>query len=142
MPAKKTFQSARFRGPVVFDQGATIQGVPISQYREFVATLSYTTGVPLTRTIQHSDFGDLTFVQASTGLWYALVGAGLNISKFSAFAISRFTDGDGNTCFPQLLPQNTGLENDLSVALFFYGSDGALFDPADFDLFVNFRVYF
>lgn len=40
MPAKRTFGSARFRGPVQLDGGANSQGRPVPRFKEYVAMLS------------------------------------------------------------------------------------------------------
>jgi len=93
MPAKKTFQSARFRGPVTFDKGVIIEGNGIASYKLYRALLNQTGVTPPFATILTNTLsGALVFTRQNDGSYVGTLAGAFPIGK--TFATINLTSGE------------------------------------------------
>ena len=75
MPAKRTFSSARFRGPVQFDSDLNHHGVPVAALREFIGVISQNgaNAPEVTDTIKNTLGAPIVFTRDSAGHYFGTI---------------------------------------------------------------------
>lgn len=142
MTAKKTFSSIRVRGPARFDSGLTNKGVALHEYREYVARLVFDVNFgELQLFVLHSDFGSLTWVHSSAGLWQVELNEALDSLKFITPVMPNFRDDDGNSFSTGVTLATNQVNQHSRFILHFQNDAGDPADPSGFNVIVNFKLY-
>jgi hypothetical protein len=126
MPAKKTFQSSRFRGPSQFDVVPTVKGTPIVPYTEYTAVLSNSGGNGLQINVLLNTTGkDFVWSNWGEGLYKAVVPGGLPLTKTAV----QMTHGMQNDIDFSV---SCGVHTNGELRLVIWRIDGGEFGRTDF----------
>jgi hypothetical protein len=93
MPAKKTFQSIRVRGPVQLDGAATIKGVPLVAHKLYVATLNQSLeNAPVATVLVNTLGGNVVWSRADVGEYIGTLAGAFPPGKTVVFVSGREID--------------------------------------------------
>src|SRR5919205_1532875 len=93
MPAKRTFTSARFRGPVQFDAGATNQGRPVPAFREYSAVVTQNgSDAPVATVLRNTLGGGVIWARADVGYYVGTLAGAFPVGKTQIMAQATSDD--------------------------------------------------
>lgn len=142
MPAKKTFQSARFRGPVTLEGGVIVKGIPTQEFYEYTARLTREfPGAPLAVAVLASNVGSPSWVSPTPSRLRAVLPGHVPITKFLPSAVSPFIDGNGERIYVSIFVGVNSGTGEKDCTIMFTAADGLEVEPADFDLRFELKFY-
>ena len=136
MPAKKTLQSLRVRGPLMLDGSVSVSGVPLVEFREYVALLSQSgVSAPAATVVKNSLGGDLVWSRDGSGYYSAYLASAFPAGKVICFSSMGWLEFEGFERYATLLRNS-----DNAIALKIWDRDVQSCDGF-LDLSIQVRVY-